>query len=120
VSRTSQPGDAWARRAAGRRRIASPLRVGFTGSNGPGIVLRGTRSRLSVGGGTSGFALLGVSPEGIDFAVMALTLGAGVAVEALTRVPPGDRQDRVEGIRLPGTRAGHGVADAGPKPVPAD
>jgi hypothetical protein len=87
VSRTSHPGDAWACREAGRRRIASPLRIGFTVWSGPGILVPEARSRLSVGGGTSGFARLGVSPEG---------------------------------IRLPGTRAGHGVADAGPKPVPAD
>ena len=62
----------------------------------------------------------GVSPEGIGFLVMFVSLGVGVVVALATKAPPQDIQDMVEDIRIPGTRSPHGVADAGMAPMPAD
>jgi cation/acetate symporter len=69
------------------------------------------------GGGTPDRYLFGVSPEGIGFVFMWLALGVGIAVAALTKAPPGDIQDLVEDIRVPGTRRAHGIADAGMQPM---
>lgn len=60
---------------------------------------------------------LGVSPEGIGFVVMLLSMIVGVAVSLATRPPPQDIQDLVEDIRIPGTRRAHGIADSGMAPV---
>ncbi|MEM5518116.1 sodium:solute symporter family protein [Henriciella sp. AS95] len=62
----------------------------------------------------------GVSPEGIGFIFMFLSLAVGVVVALLTKSPPQDIQDLVEDIRVPGTRTAHGVADEGMGPVPAE
>ncbi len=72
------------------------------------------------GGGTPDRYLFGVSPEGIGFVFMWLALGVGVVVAALTQPPPGDIQDLVEDIRVPGTRSAHGIADAGMQPMPPE
>ncbi|WP_321489209.1 sodium:solute symporter family protein [uncultured Hyphomonas sp.] len=55
---------------------------------------------------------LGVSPEGIGFVFMFLSLAVGVVVALVTAPPPQDIQDLVEDIRVPGTRTAHGIADA--------
>jgi cation/acetate symporter len=55
---------------------------------------------------------LGVSPEGIGFVFMFLSLTVGVVVALVTAPPPQDIQDLVEDIRVPGTRTAHGIADA--------
>ncbi|KCZ90477.1 sodium:solute symporter family protein [Hyphomonas jannaschiana] len=55
---------------------------------------------------------LGVSPEGIGFVFMFLSLAVGVVVALVTAPPPQDIQDLVEDIRVPGTRTPHGIADA--------
>ena len=55
---------------------------------------------------------LGVSPEGIGFVFMFLSLAVGVVVALVTTPPPQDIQDLVEDIRVPGTRTAHGIADA--------
>nr|WP_321441497.1 sodium:solute symporter family protein [uncultured Hyphomonas sp.] len=55
---------------------------------------------------------LGVSPEGIGFVFMFLSLAVGVVVALITAPPPQDIQDLVEDIRVPGTRTAHGIADA--------
>ena len=55
---------------------------------------------------------LGVSPEGIGFVFMFLSLAVGVVVALMTAPPPQDIQDLVEDIRVPGTRTAHGIADA--------
>ena len=55
---------------------------------------------------------LGVSPEGIGFVFMFLSLTVGVVVALVTAPPPQDIQDLVEDIRVPGTRTPHGIADA--------
>ena len=55
---------------------------------------------------------LGVSPEGIGFVFMFLSLVVGVVVALVTAPPPQDIQDLVEDIRVPGTRTPHGIADA--------
>jgi cation/acetate symporter len=60
---------------------------------------------------------LGVSPEGIGFVVMILSILVGVAVSLATKPPPQDIQDLVEDIRIPGTRRSHGIADSGMAPV---
>jgi len=61
--------------------------------------------------------LWGVSPEGIGFVFMWVSLALGVAVSLITKAPPQDIQDLVEDIRVPGTRRAHGVADAGMAPI---
>lgn len=60
--------------------------------------------------------LFGISPEGIGFVFMLLSLMVGIAVSLLTRPPPQDIQDLVEDIRVPGNRTSHGLADAGMGP----
>jgi cation/acetate symporter len=55
---------------------------------------------------------LGVSPEGIGFVFMFLSLTVGVVVALVTAPPPQDIQELVEDIRVPGTRTPHGIADA--------
>jgi len=55
---------------------------------------------------------LGVSPEGIGFVFMFLSLAVGIVVALVTAPPPQDIQDLVEDIRVPGTRTAHGIADA--------
>ena len=47
---------------------------------------------------------LGVSPEGIGFIVMFLSMTVGVVVSLLTPAPPTHIQDLVEDIRIPGKR----------------
>ncbi|MGB3456466.1 MAG: sodium:solute symporter family protein [Litorimonas sp.] len=68
--------------------------------------------------------LFGVSPEGIGFVFMWLSLAVGIAMALVTAPPPQDIQDLVADIRIPGTRKPHGIADAGmtpdmPGPVPS-
>ena len=60
---------------------------------------------------------LGVSPEGIGFVFMFVSLAVGIAVSLVTKAPPQDIQDLVEDIRVPGTRRSHGIADSGMAPV---
>jgi cation/acetate symporter len=60
---------------------------------------------------------LGVSPEGIGFVVMIVSMVVGAGVSLATKAPPQDIQDLVEDIRVPGQRAPHGIADAGMRPV---
>ncbi len=60
---------------------------------------------------------LGVSPEGIGFVVMILSMAVGIAVSLATKPPPQDIQDLVEDIRIPGKRRSHGIADSGMAPV---
>ena len=60
---------------------------------------------------------LGVSPEGIGFVFMFMSLAVGIAVSLVTKAPPQDIQDLVEDIRVPGTRRAHGIADSGMAPV---
>ena len=60
---------------------------------------------------------LGVSPEGIGFVVMILSIIVGVVVALATKAPPKDIQDLVEDIRVPGQRRPHGIADAGMAPA---
>ena len=62
----------------------------------------------------------GVSPEGIGFLFMFLSLAVGIVVALVTAPPPQDIQDLVEDIRVPGTRRSHGIADEGMAPVPAE
>ena len=54
----------------------------------------------------------GVSPEGIGFVFMFVSLAVGIVVSLVTAPPPKDIQDLVEDIRVPGTRVPHGIADA--------
>lgn len=63
---------------------------------------------------------LGVSPEGIGFIFMWLSMAIGIVVALVTAPPPQDIQDLVEDIRVPGTRTAHGIADAGMAPAPAE
>jgi cation/acetate symporter len=72
------------------------------------------------GGGTPDQYLFGVSPEGIGFVFMWLSLAVGVVVALATKAPPQDIQDLVEDIRVPGTRTAHGIADQGMAPMPAE
>jgi cation/acetate symporter len=72
------------------------------------------------GGGTPDQYLFGVSPEGIGFVFMFLSMAVGVLVAMFTDAPPQDIQDLVEDIRVPGTRRSHGVADAGMAPTQPD
>lgn len=60
---------------------------------------------------------LGVSPEGIGFVFMWVSMILGIAVALLTPAPPQDIQDLVEDIRVPGTRKSHGIADEGMAPI---
>lgn len=62
----------------------------------------------------------GVSPEGIGFVFMFLSLAVGIVVALVTAPPPQDIQDLVEDIRVPGTRTSHGIADEGMAPMPAE
>lgn len=62
---------------------------------------------------------LGVSPEGIGFVFMFVSLILGIVVSLVTAPPPQDIQDLVEDIRVPGTRTSHGIADEGMAPMPA-
>lgn len=70
------------------------------------------------GGGTPEQWLFGVSPEGIGFVFMFLSLGVGVVVALVTKAPPKDIQALVEDIRIPGTRKPHGPADDSMAPMP--
>lgn len=72
------------------------------------------------GGGTAEQWLFGVSPEGIGFVFMFLSIAVGVIVALATKAPPQDIQDLVEDIRIPGRRRSHGVADEGMAPMPAE
>ena len=69
------------------------------------------------GGGSPDQYLFDVSPEGIGFIFMFLSMIIGVVVSLMTAPPPQDIQDLVEDIRVPGTRRSHGVADAGMAPA---
>ncbi len=69
------------------------------------------------GGGAQEDWLFGVSPEGIGFVFMFVSLAIGVTVSLLTQAPPKDIQDLVEDIRVPGTRQPHGIADQGMAPA---
>ncbi|GLQ21462.1 sodium:solute symporter family protein [Algimonas porphyrae] len=64
--------------------------------------------------------LFGVSPEGIGFVFMWVSLAVGIIVSLVTAPPPQDVQDLVEDIRIPGTRRAHGSVDAGMAPVSSD
>ena len=68
----------------------------------------------------SSYWFMGVSPEGIGFIFMFLSLAVGVVVALVTAPPPQDIQDLVEDIRVPGTRQPHGIADEGMVPIPAE
>ena len=61
--------------------------------------------------------LFGVSPEGIGFVFMWVSLAIGWGVAMVTAPPPQDVQDLVEDIRVPGTRKAHGAADEGMAPI---
>lgn len=63
---------------------------------------------------------LGVSPEGIGFVFMWVSMVIGIAVALVTPAPPQDIQDLVEDIRIPGTRQAHGTADAGMAPATSE
>ncbi|MEM1114754.1 MAG: cation acetate symporter, partial [Pseudomonadota bacterium] len=63
------------------------------------------------GGGSADQWLFGVSPEGIGFVFMWLSLAVGVIVALATAPPPKAVQDLVEDIRVPGQRRNHGLAD---------
>ncbi|GAB5457855.1 MAG: cation acetate symporter [Henriciella sp.] len=63
---------------------------------------------------------LGVSPEGIGFVVMWVSMAIGIVVALVTPAPPQDIQDLVEDIRVPGTRKAHGMADAGMSPATSE
>ena len=54
----------------------------------------------------------GVSPEGIGFVFMFVSLAVGIVVSLVTAPPPKDIQDLVEDIRVPGTRVPHCIAYA--------
>ncbi len=69
------------------------------------------------GGGLAEDYWFGVSPEGIGFVFMWLSLALGITVSLATKPPPTEVQDLVEDIRIPGTRRLHGDADGGMKPV---
>jgi len=69
------------------------------------------------GGGVAADYLFGVSPEGIGFVFMWLSLAVGIGVALMTPAPPQDIQDLVDDIRVPGTRKAHGVADEGMAPA---
>ncbi len=71
-------------------------------------------------GGTPDQWLFGVSPEGIGFVFMWVSLAVGWGVAMVTPAPPQDVQDLVEDIRIPGTRKAHGSADEGMAPMPAE
>ncbi len=58
----------------------------------------------------------GVSPEGIGFVFMWISAIIGIGVALLSAPPPQYIQDLVEDIRVPGTRAPHGLADSGMAP----
>ena len=60
---------------------------------------------------------LGISPEGIGFVIMFLSMAVGVMVALATKAPPQDIQDLVEDIRIPNTRSAHGIADKGMSPA---
>ena len=62
----------------------------------------------------------GVSPEGIGFLFMFLSLAVGIVVALVTAPPPQDIQDLVEDIRVPGQRSPHGIADQDMAPIPAE
>ncbi|MBI1239504.1 MAG: cation acetate symporter [Alphaproteobacteria bacterium] len=70
-------------------------------------------------GGTPDQWLWGVSPEGIGFVFMGLSLAIGIAVALVTKAPPQEVQDLVEDIRIPGTRRPHGLAEGGMAPLPS-
>jgi cation/acetate symporter len=71
-------------------------------------------------GGTPDQYLFGVSPEGIGFIFMFVSMAVGILVALVTKAPPQDIQDLVEDIRVPGTRSSHGLADQGMAPMPAE
>ena len=62
----------------------------------------------------------GVSPEGIGFVFMWLSLGVGIVVALLTPDPPEDIQELVEDIRMPGLREVHGPGDESMAPLPSE
>lgn len=72
------------------------------------------------GGGTPDQYLFGVSPEGIGFVFMWLSLTTGIGIALITPAPPQEVQDLVEDIRVPGTRRSHGLADGDMAPAVAD
>ena len=63
------------------------------------------------GGGTAENWLFGVSPEGIGFVFMWVSLAVGLGVSLVTPPPPQAIQDLVQDIRIPGTRRLHGAGD---------
>jgi len=61
--------------------------------------------------------LFGVSPKGIGFVFMWLSLAIGAIVAKLTPEPPQYIQDLVEDIRVPGQRTIHGPQDQEMEPI---
>ena len=59
----------------------------------------------------------GISPEGIGFAFMWLSLIVGVSIALMTKAPPQHIQDLVDDIRVPGQRKLHGPDDLSLKPI---
>ena len=62
--------------------------------------------------------LFGISPEGIGFVFMWLSLAVGIGVSLVTPPPPQAIQDLVQDIRIPGTRRIHGAGDRAMPPAP--
>jgi len=62
--------------------------------------------------------LFGISPEGIGFVFMWLSLAVGIGVSLVTPPPPQAIQDLVQDIRIPGTRRIHGAGDRDMPPAP--
>jgi cation/acetate symporter len=68
------------------------------------IVTFGYIYHFKFGGGVPEDYLFGVSPEGIGFVVMFLSLAIGIVIALLTPAPPQNIQELVEDIRVPGAR----------------
>ena len=59
----------------------------------------------------------GVSPEGIGFVFMWLSLAVAIATALATKAPPSNIQDLVDDIRIPGGRKARGIADKDMTPL---
>ena len=70
------------------------------------------------GGGAAENWLFGVSPEGIGFVFMWLSMAVGLSVSLVTPPPPQSIQDLVQDIRIPGARRVHGAGDQDMPPAP--